>query len=163
MGEIANKVQESRLKWYGHVLRREEEYVGRSENDGGAGERRRGIPKQRCLDNIKNDLSGRIVRGGSTIQSSMEASHKKHRPHINVGKDTEEDRPIVMELCIKSISFKFYNGNSILDNGVSKYEPVCTLLGIPSCKYINVIIVTWYICNHLAFLLKNVSFQNLNI
>ena len=23
------KVQESRLKWYGHVLRREEEYVGK--------------------------------------------------------------------------------------------------------------------------------------
>ena len=27
-GEISKKVQESRLKWYGHVLRREEEYVG---------------------------------------------------------------------------------------------------------------------------------------
>ena len=29
-GEISKKVQESRLKWYGHVLRREEEYVGKS-------------------------------------------------------------------------------------------------------------------------------------
>ena len=28
MGEISKKVQESRLKWYGHVLRREDEYVG---------------------------------------------------------------------------------------------------------------------------------------
>ena len=28
VGEISKKVQESRLKWYGHVLRREEEYVG---------------------------------------------------------------------------------------------------------------------------------------
>ena len=27
VGEISNKVQESRLKWYGHILRREE-YVG---------------------------------------------------------------------------------------------------------------------------------------
>ena len=27
VGEIAKKVQESRLKWYGHVLRREDEYV----------------------------------------------------------------------------------------------------------------------------------------
>ena len=27
MREISKKVQESRLKWYGHVLRREEEYV----------------------------------------------------------------------------------------------------------------------------------------
>ena len=29
MGEISNKVQEIRLKWYGHVLRREEEYWAR--------------------------------------------------------------------------------------------------------------------------------------
>ena len=28
MGEIAKKVQERRLKWYGHVIRREEHYVG---------------------------------------------------------------------------------------------------------------------------------------
>ena len=29
VGEILKKVQESRLKWYGHVLRREDEYVGK--------------------------------------------------------------------------------------------------------------------------------------
>ena len=29
VGEISRKVQESRLKWYGHVLRREDEYVGK--------------------------------------------------------------------------------------------------------------------------------------
>ena len=29
VGEIANKVQERRLKWYGYVMRREEHYVGR--------------------------------------------------------------------------------------------------------------------------------------
>ena len=29
MGEITKKVQERRLKWYGHVMRREEDYVGR--------------------------------------------------------------------------------------------------------------------------------------
>ena len=29
MGEIAKRVQESRLKWYGPVLRREDEYVGK--------------------------------------------------------------------------------------------------------------------------------------
>ena len=30
MREISKKVQESRLKWYGHVLRREDEYLGKS-------------------------------------------------------------------------------------------------------------------------------------
>ena len=29
MGEISKKVQENRLKWYGHVSRREEEYVSK--------------------------------------------------------------------------------------------------------------------------------------
>ena len=42
------------------------------------GKRRRGRPKQRWLDNIRNDLSERIVRGGSTRPSSMEASLKNH-------------------------------------------------------------------------------------
>ena len=28
MGEITKKAQERRLKWYGHVMRREEHYVG---------------------------------------------------------------------------------------------------------------------------------------
>ena len=41
VGEISKKVQESRLKWYGHVLRREDEciyYRQESDGDGGAGE-----------------------------------------------------------------------------------------------------------------------------
>ena len=29
VGEITNKIQERRLKWYGHVMRREEHYVER--------------------------------------------------------------------------------------------------------------------------------------
>ena len=33
VGEITKKVQERRLKWYGHVMRREEHYVG-SPGDG---------------------------------------------------------------------------------------------------------------------------------
>ena len=28
VGEVSKKMQESRLKWYGDVMRREEEYVG---------------------------------------------------------------------------------------------------------------------------------------
>ena len=39
VGEISKKVQESRLKWYGHVLRRQ---IRRQESggDGGAGEKK---------------------------------------------------------------------------------------------------------------------------
>ena len=64
MGEISKKVQESRLKWYGHVLRREDEYVDkRMMAMEVPGKRRRGRPKQRWLDNIKNDLSERELSG----------------------------------------------------------------------------------------------------
>ena len=64
VGEISKKVQESRLKWYGHVLRREEECVGKIVMVMEVpGKRRRGRPKQRRLDNIKNDLLEREFSG----------------------------------------------------------------------------------------------------
>ena len=58
VGEISKKVQESRLKWCGHVLRREDEYVGKRAMEV-PGKRRRGRPKRRWLDSIGNDLSER--------------------------------------------------------------------------------------------------------
>ena len=61
MGEISKKVQESRLKWYGHVLRREEEYVGKRVMVMEVPGKRR--PKRRWLDNIKKDLSERELSG----------------------------------------------------------------------------------------------------
>ena len=64
VGEIAKKVQESRLKWYGHVSRREGEYVGkRVMGMEVPGKRRRGRPKRRWLDSIRNDLSERELSG----------------------------------------------------------------------------------------------------
>ena len=47
-------MQESRLKWYGHVLRSEEEYVGKRVMVMEVPEKRRRVrPKRRWLDNIK--------------------------------------------------------------------------------------------------------------
>ena len=62
VGEISKKVQESTLKWYGHVLRRE--YVGkRMMVMEVPGKRSRGRPKRRWLDNINNDLAERELSG----------------------------------------------------------------------------------------------------
>ena len=64
VGEISKKLQESRLKWYGHVLRREDEYVGkRLMGMEVQGKRRRGRPNRRWLDSIRNDLSERELSG----------------------------------------------------------------------------------------------------
>ena len=60
VGEISKKVQESRLKWYGHVLRREDEYVGKRVMAMEVPrKRRRGRPKRMWLDSTRNDLSER--------------------------------------------------------------------------------------------------------
>ncbi len=48
------------MKWYGQVLRREDEYVGkRVMGMEVPGEKKRRRPKQRWLDSIRNDLSER--------------------------------------------------------------------------------------------------------
>ena len=61
------------------------------DGDGGAGERRRGRPKRRWVDSIRNDLSERELSGEDAQDrvAYMEASNKKHRPCIKVGKDAE--------------------------------------------------------------------------
>ena len=60
MGEITKKVQGRRLKWYGHVMRREEHYiyVGRRVMVMKVqGRRKRGRPKRRWLDKVKDDIN----------------------------------------------------------------------------------------------------------
>ena len=57
MGEISKKVQESSLKLYGHVLRREEYYLGKTLMVMEVSwKRRRGSPKRKWSNNIRNDL-----------------------------------------------------------------------------------------------------------
>ena len=57
VGEITKKVQERRLKWYGHVMRREEHYiVRRAMVMKVQGRRTRGRPKRRWLDKVKDDI-----------------------------------------------------------------------------------------------------------
>ena len=93
-------------------MRREDECVGKRVVAMEVSEkRRRGRPKRRWLDNIRNHLSERELPGGSARRISMEASHKKHRPHIHVGKDAEgeeEECDFTSVTCPRHNNFIFF-------------------------------------------------------
>ena len=57
------------------------------------GKRRRGRPKRRWLDNIRNNLSERELAGedGQDRAKWRRLIIKTRRPHIKVGKDAEEE------------------------------------------------------------------------
>ena len=51
------KMRKGRLMWYEHVMRRDQEYVGRKMMEMELpGKRRRGRPKRRFLDVVKEDM-----------------------------------------------------------------------------------------------------------
>ncbi|KAK3540096.1 hypothetical protein QTP70_025804 [Hemibagrus guttatus] len=57
VGRLGDKVRETRLRWFGHVQRRESEYIGRRMLDMELpGRRQRGRPKRRYMDGINEDM-----------------------------------------------------------------------------------------------------------
>ena len=57
MVEISKKVQEGRLRWYGHLLRKEDDHVGRSKMEMEVqGGRKRGRPRKRWRDCVRDDM-----------------------------------------------------------------------------------------------------------
>ena len=54
---LGMKMREGRLRWYGHVMRRDQEYVERKIMEMELPEKRkRGRPKRRFLDVVKEDV-----------------------------------------------------------------------------------------------------------
>ncbi|KAK3571603.1 hypothetical protein QTP86_015338 [Hemibagrus guttatus] len=57
VGRLGDKVREARLRWFGHVQRRESEYIGRRMLDMELpGRRQRRRPKRRYMDGINEDM-----------------------------------------------------------------------------------------------------------
>ena len=82
MGEVSKKVHERRMRWYGHVMRRDEEYVGKRVMGIEVQGSRRGSPKKRWVDCVKDDLREKGVGRGGVRPSCMQATIVPHRPHI---------------------------------------------------------------------------------
>ena len=54
---LGMKMREGTLRWYGHVMRKDQEYVGRKMMEMELpGKRKRGRPKRRFLDVVKKDM-----------------------------------------------------------------------------------------------------------
>ena len=54
---IGNKVREARLRWFGHVQRKDEKHIGRRMlMMEPPGRRRKGRPKRRYMDVIREDM-----------------------------------------------------------------------------------------------------------
>ena len=57
VGQISKKVRKSRLRWYGHVKRREDAYVGRRMLEIDLpGKRKMGRSKRRFMDAVKDGM-----------------------------------------------------------------------------------------------------------
>ena len=83
--EITKKVQERRLKWYVHVMRREEHYVGRRAMKMKVqGKRKRGRPERRWLDKVKDDVKLK-EKGLSADEVYDRATWRRMSSYIKVG------------------------------------------------------------------------------
>ena len=55
--QLGTKMREGKLRWYGHIMRRDQEYVGRKMMEMELPrKRKRGRPKRRFLDVVKKDM-----------------------------------------------------------------------------------------------------------
>ena len=108
------------MKWCGHVLRREEEYVGkRVMVIEVPGKSRRGRPKRRWLDNTRNDLS-EIELSGEEAQDQVkwERGCRRRMKGINL-------KEVTLVLISKTVSPIF-----LISVTLSLHSKLCILLNI---------------------------------
>ncbi|KAI5715080.1 hypothetical protein M8J77_010243 [Diaphorina citri] len=72
VGPIGKKIQESRMRWFGHLERRDEDYIGKQiEKLEIRGRRKRGRPKKRWKDKVNEDLREKGWRRGEALDRGL--------------------------------------------------------------------------------------------
>ncbi|KAI5720850.1 hypothetical protein M8J77_012470 [Diaphorina citri] len=62
--EITNKIQERRLQWFGHIERRDQDYIGKKIREMRVvGNRKRGRPKKKWMNCVNEDLRNKGLTG----------------------------------------------------------------------------------------------------
>ncbi|XP_068229381.1 uncharacterized protein [Palaemon carinicauda] len=91
--KLSDKIQESRLRWYGHVMRRDEQYIGsRVMKMEVQGARSRKRPKRRWVDCIKDNLRSKgLTEDEVWDRSTWRMLTRNIDPHIEVGKDGDKE------------------------------------------------------------------------
>ena len=68
VGKFGEKTREARLRWYGHLRRKEDGYIGRRMlRMELPGKRKRGRPKRRFMDVVKEDMAEVEVTEEDTV------------------------------------------------------------------------------------------------
>ena len=101
-------MREGRLRWYEHVMRRDQEYVGRAMEMELLGKRKRGRPKRRFLDVVKKDM-GKV---GARERRTLKTGHFGETLYVLATPDQRE-RPkkniqLRLELGLCQTTFKNY-------------------------------------------------------
>ncbi|KAK3531193.1 hypothetical protein QTP70_015134 [Hemibagrus guttatus] len=111
VGRLGDKVREARLRWFGHVQRRESEYIGRRMLDMELpGRRQRGRPKRRYMDGINEDMKlvGARVEDAEDGDRWREMICWKGRELVDV-----MERRKVAILCVQETRWKGSKARSI--------------------------------------------------
>ena len=71
VGRFGEKTRDARLRWYGHVLRKDDGYIGRRMlRMELPGKRKQGRPKRRFMDVVKEDMAEVEVKEEDADDSS---------------------------------------------------------------------------------------------
>ena len=105
---LVMKMREGRLRWYGYVMRRDQEYVGRRAIEMVLpGKRKRGRPKRRFLDVVKEDMR-KLVQGGRILKT-----RRCGKTSYAVATSDQRKKPKEEE-----VTFKFEKKNSTMFDSV---------------------------------------------